>query len=66
MLRPPLINPPTHPGDRAYQRLVGFTAVHNVLHIGVDMAWKIMIQERANVSVFHKILLCFADSAIFV
>ena len=67
MSRASLVNPPTHAGDRALQRLVGFTAVHNTLHIRVDIAWKTIIQESTSVSVFHnQILLCFADRAAFV
>lgn len=67
MSRASLINLPTYPGDRAYQRLIRLTAVYNALYIGIDIAWKIMIQESASVSVFHnQILLYFANRATFV
>lgn len=42
-------------------------AVHDVLHIGINVSWKVVIQESLGIGVLHdQILLCFTDRVTFV
>ncbi len=65
--RSSLVDPPAHPSDRAHQVSFGCAAVHDVLYIGINVSWKVVIQESLDIGVLHdQMLLCFTDRVTFI
>lgn len=63
----PLINLPTYTGNYTHQSFVRGIVIHNILHVSINMARKIMIQESTNTYIFYnKVLLCLTYSIILV
>jgi hypothetical protein len=65
MPRASLVNPPTHPGDRAHQRLVGFAAVHNALHIRYG-GGKMLNESSAVSEAQQNLIMKHADTRTFL